>query len=143
MTDTDNSAAAAMHDEIAAIVRALQDAWNAADGSAFAASFAPDADFVNVYGMHVRGKDAIEQGHNYILRNLYAGSVNRYDLESARLLRPDVALAHVQAALQNPAGPLAGDHQARFSMVLTRAGDRWQIDSFHNTFITSPGGPPQ
>ena len=39
-------------DEVAtqAIVRALQDVWNAHDMKAFAGEFAKDADFVNVAG---------------------------------------------------------------------------------------------
>jgi uncharacterized protein (TIGR02246 family) len=67
----------------------------------------------------------------------------RYTPESVRLLRADVALAHVNATLDVPAGPMAGSHQARYSMVLTHDGGRWQIASFHNTFITTPGAPPR
>lgn len=140
MTDTST---ATTQGEIAAIVQSLQDAWNAADGAAFSGAFAEDADFVNVYGMHARGRDEIRRGHEFILKNHYAGSVNRYDLESARLLRPDVALAHVHATLRVPAGPMAGEQQARYSMVLTREDGGWQIASFHNTFISTPGGPPR
>ena len=73
----------------------LPHTWNATDSQAFAAPFAPDADFVNVYGMHARGRDAIAQGHEFILRGPYAGSRVAYTVEAVRLLRPDVALAHV------------------------------------------------
>jgi len=141
MTDTAADTAAALHAEVAGIVQAMQDAWNAADGQGFTAPFAHDADFVNVMGMHVRGRDEIQRGHEFILKGPYAGSVNRYELESVRLLRPDVALAHVHAMLQIPAGPMAGDHRARYSMVLTREDGRWQIAAFQNTFISEPGAP--
>jgi len=138
-TATTDTTADATHAEVAAIVHSLQEAWNAADGRAFAAAFAHDADFVNVYGMHVRGRENIQRGHEHILRGPYAGSVNRYELESLRLLRPDVALAHVEAHLSIPAGPMAGEHSARYSMVLTRDGGPWQIAAFHNTFVSTPG----
>lgn len=141
MTDTAAETAAALHGEVAAIVQGMEDAWNAADGEAFTAPFAHDADFVNVFGMYVRDRDEIRRGHEFILKGPYAGSVNRYELQSVRLLRPDVALAHVHAILQVPAGPMAGEHQARYSMVLTRDGGRWQIAAFHNTFIRDPGAP--
>lgn len=139
MTDT----APAPSTEVATLVRAMQDAWNAGDGQTFAAAFAHDADFVNVYGMHARSREAIAQGHEFILRTHYAGSTVRYTPETVRLLRPGVALAHVHAELSVPHGPMAGGHQARYSMVLTGEGGRWQIASFHNTFITTPGAPPR
>jgi uncharacterized protein (TIGR02246 family) len=140
MTD---AAVAPPRAQVTAIVQAMQDAWNAPDGAAFAAPFAADADFVNVYGMHARGREAIGHGHDFILRGPYAGSTVRYTLESVRLPRPDVAVAHVHAALSVPAGPMAGDHRARYSMVLTHDEERWQIASFHNTFIGAPGAPPR
>ena len=124
--------------EASALAARLENAWNTADGSAFVAPFAEDADFVNVLGMHVRGRDAIAAGHDQIFRTVYAGSRVSYRVEGARLLRPDVALAHVQAALEVPGGPMAGHHEARYSMVLTRDGGEWRIASFHNTFIRDP-----
>jgi uncharacterized protein (TIGR02246 family) len=115
------------------IVRRLEAAWNAMDGAAFAVEFAEDADFVNVRGEHVRGAAAIAAGHAAIFATIYAGSTNAYTLETARLLRPDVALVHVSARLDVPAGPLAGRHQARFSLVLTGESGGWRVAAFHNT----------
>jgi uncharacterized protein (TIGR02246 family) len=117
------------------IVASLEAAWNAADGPGFAAPFAPDADFVNIRAEHYQGRDAIGEAHTGIFQTIYAGSVNRYTLESARLIRPDVALVHVRALLKVPAGPLAGNLSARFSAVLTRESAGWQIASFHNTLV--------
>lgn len=117
------------------IVAGLEAAWNAGDGKAFGVPFSPDADFVNIRADHFRSRDAIAAGHDAIFRTIYAGSVNRFRVESARLLRPDVALVHVQAVLNSPRGPLAGTHSSRFSMVLTREPDGWQIASFHNTLM--------
>lgn len=140
MSDT-QARAASLESEIAPIVRALEDAWNAGDGAAFAAPLAEDADFVNVYGMHARGREAIAKGHEGIFRSVYAGSTVRYTVESARLLRGDVALAHLHARLHVPAGPMAGDREARPSLVLTRDEGGWRIAAFHNTFIQTPGPP--
>jgi uncharacterized protein (TIGR02246 family) len=126
---------------LADVVRRLEAAWNAMDGAAFAADFGEDADFVNVRGEHVRGRAAIAAGHVAILATIYAGSTNTYTLEAARLLRPDVALAHVGAQLEVPGGPLAGRHAARFSLVLTREPGGWQIAAFHNT--PEAAGPPR
>lgn len=122
------------------IVAGLETAWNAADGPGFAAPFSPDADFVNIRAEHHKGRDVIGAAHTGIFRTVYAGSVNRLTLESARLIRPDVALIHVHALLKTPAGPLAGTHSARFSAVLTRENSGWQIASFHNTLAPADAG---
>ena len=126
--------------EIADLVKRLETAWNTGDSAGFAAPFADDADFVNVMGMHARGRPAIAGGNEHILRTIYAGSVNAYTVDSVRLLRPDVALAHVRAHLRVPGGPMAGEHDAIFSFVATRGDAGWRIDSFHNTFVRQPPG---
>jgi uncharacterized protein (TIGR02246 family) len=132
-------ATASVQDEVADLVQAMETAWNAGDAAGFSAPFADDADFVNVMGMHARGRQAITAGHEHIFRTVYAGSANAYALRGVRLLRPGVAVAHVHARLRVPAGPMAGEHEALFSMVLTHEADGWKVQSFHNTFVRPPG----
>ena len=124
------------------IVGGLEAAWNAKDGSAFAAPFAADADFVNIRGEYFRGRDAIAAGHDGIFRTIYAGSTVSLTLEAARVVRTDVAIVRVLSRLDVPQGPLAGRHAARFTMVLTREPGGWQIVSFHNT-LEAAAGPPR
>ena len=131
MTDDHES----IEGDAAALAARLENAWNAGDSAGFAAPFADDADFVNVLGMHVRGREGITHGHAEIFRTVYAGSTVRYRVDTARLLRPDVGLVHVHATLTVPAGPMAGTNNALYSMVLTRDGGEWRIASFHNTFV--------
>src|SRR5918996_5204609 len=102
---------------IEGLVGRLEAAWKAMDGSAFAAPFAVDADFVNIRGERFCGRSAIATGHAAIFRTIYAGSTTQMTVEAARLLRPEVALVHVHAVLDAPQGGLAGRHVARFSMV--------------------------
>lgn len=129
-------------DEAERLVARLQTAWNAMDGTAFGTPFAADADFVNIRGEHFRGREAIAAGHAGIFRTIYAGSTTRMAVEQARLVRPDVMLVIVHSQLDAPAGPLAGRHGARFSLVLTRNGSEWEIAAFHNT-LEAPPGPPR
>jgi uncharacterized protein (TIGR02246 family) len=119
--------------EVEALVKRLEAAWNAGDGTAFAAEMALDADFVTIRAEHFHGREPIAAGHNGIFRSIYAGSTNHYTVESVRQIRPDVAVVHVQARLDVPAGPLAGKHAALFSAVLVRESGGWQVVSFHNT----------
>src|SRR3954471_419763 len=62
------------------IIGRLEAAWNAMDGSAFAAPFAEDADFVNIRGEHFRGRPAIAAGHAVIFRTIYVGSTVHFTL---------------------------------------------------------------
>src|SRR4051812_47040141 len=112
-------------------VKHLEDAWNAADGAAFAARFAPDADFVNIRGDMHSGQEAIAAGHQHIFDTIYAGSTVRYRVRQARPLDADVVLAQIDATLNAPSGPLAGETTALASIVLV--GER--IASFHNTVV--------
>jgi uncharacterized protein (TIGR02246 family) len=127
------SLGAADRTQLEAIVARLEAAWNAGDGGAWGASFATDADFVTIRAEHMRGREAIARGHSEIFRTIYAGSSNHFTVESARLVRPDVALIHVRAILDAPTGPLAGRHTATFSIVCVRTPNGWQIAAFHNT----------
>jgi len=143
MTDT---LSPAERSALEAAVCALEAAWNAGDGDAFGAPMAEDADFVTIRAEHFRGRKAIAAGHAAIFRTIYAGSKNRFTVESARVLREGVALVHVKSVLDAPAGPLAGRHEALFSAVFTREPQGWRIASFHNTLApptpgASDGGP--
>jgi hypothetical protein len=70
-----------------------------------------------------------------------AGSTNQSTIEGARLVRPDVALVRVHSILDGPAGPLAGRHGARFSLVLTKERAGWEIAALHNTLEAAQGPP--
>jgi hypothetical protein len=41
----------------------------------------------------------------------------------------------VRTTLNAPTGPLAGEHNSMFSMVLVQDQDDWRISSFQNTLV--------
>ena len=118
------------------LIERLQESWNAADGAAFGAPFAPDADFVTIRG-ELHSGPAIAAGHQQILDTIYAGSTVRYSVLKARELENGIILAHVQGNLSVPAGLLAGEAEALASVVLVPDGDQHQIAAFHNTLVAS------
>lgn len=124
-------------DHVAApVLRRLEDAWNAADGTAFGAVYRPDASFVTVQGQHAQSAEAIGAGHAGIFATIYAGSVNAMQLVSARELADGVVLAVSRNTLRVPSGPLAGTHQAMSTSVLVRDHDgTWSVAATHNTLI--------
>jgi uncharacterized protein (TIGR02246 family) len=117
------------------LIGRLEQAWNEADGRAFAEPFTADADFVDIRGEHHRGQEAIAAGHQAIFDSIYKGSTINYKLIRARELSDDVILAHATGVLRVPSGPLAGEHNAVPSLVLVRGGDEWKIAGFHNTLV--------
>ena len=117
------------------VIKRLENAWNAADGAAFAAPFAVDADFVNIRGELHSGAAAIAAGHQQIFDTIYAGSTLRYDVVKARELDGHLILAHVSATLNVPTGPLAGEHNSLASVVLVSDGGDQRVAAFHNTLV--------
>jgi uncharacterized protein (TIGR02246 family) len=114
----------------------LETAWNAADGTAFGAAFADDADFVDIRGGHHRGRAAVAAGHQALFDSLYAGSAIRYEVHSTRLLTPECVVAVADATLDTPAGPAAGVHRSRLTAVVTaKGGDTWTIAAFHHSLV--------
>ena len=120
---------------VSEIVSKLEKAWNAADGAGFAQAFAEDADFVNIRADHFRTRAVIAQGHQSIFDTIYKGSVVRYQMASVREISPKVLLAHVKATLKVPTGPMAGEIDALYSLVLVENGNDWHIAAFHNTLV--------
>ena len=122
------------------ILQRLAAAWTAADGAAFGAPFAADADFVTIRGDLHQGRDAIGQGHQVIFDTIYQGSTVAYPLLQARALADGVILAHARGELAAPTGPLAGERTTTITLILVRSHQdaEWQVAAFHNTLVAPP-----
>ena len=120
--------------DVPALLDRLEAAWNAGDGAAYAAAFAPDADFVNVRGELLAGPE-IGPGHQRLFAGPYAGSTVGYRLVRTRPVAPGAVLAHVRASLHVPAGPAAGVRESLASLLLSPTPDGWHVSAFHNTYV--------
>ncbi len=125
-------------DEISAILNELGDAWQRGDGTQFAAAFAEDADFINILGMHAKGRSEIAAWHDQLFKGIYAESAAVFSLKAARRLTDDVTHMVVDTVLDVPAGPRAGRIETVADGVLVRKGGRWEIAAFHNTRVVRP-----
>jgi uncharacterized protein (TIGR02246 family) len=124
--------------QIRAVIAGLESAWNRADDTAFGSYFDKDADFVNINGLHARGRRNIAEGHDHIFRTIYAGSAMRYSLAQVRFIREEVALVHLNAVLKVPAGPMAGEIRAIPSLLMQCREAGWSITALHNTVVRQP-----
>ena len=121
--------------EAGEIVARLEAAWDAGDGAAFAAPFAPDAHFVTVQGMRVQGRAAIAAGHADIFASIYAGSTNAMELLHTEAVAPGARVVQTRNTLSVPVGPFAGVRQAIGTLVLRAVGTGWEIVSAQNTLV--------
>ena len=121
------------------VIKQVEDGWNAHDSKAFAAPFAPDADYVVVNGMRATGREEIEKGHAGIFATIYKDSRNAATVKSIRFLRPDVAVVHVEWNLEFRAGGETRKGHAMNTMVMTKDGGKWSIAAFQNTPIQAGG----
>jgi uncharacterized protein (TIGR02246 family) len=124
--------------EFETIFAGLERAWNAANGEAYASGFTEDADFVNIFGHHGKGRAGIAAGHDQIFRTVYAGSLLDLRVEHTRMLTEDVGLVHAAALLMVPAGPMKGELRSRPSAVMQKVAGQWRIAAFHNTLVQNP-----
>lgn len=131
------SAGAADERAVRESVRQVEAGWNTKSGAAFAKPFAEDADYVVINGMQLKGREAIGKGHQQIFDTIYKDSSLALTLKQVRLLRPDVAVAHVSAHLKARLGEQTQEHDAIITLVLTKDKGEWHIAAFQNTGVAA------
>jgi uncharacterized protein (TIGR02246 family) len=110
--------------------------WNAHDMDAMAALFAEDADFVNVAGMHWRGRRQIRDEHARLHELQFKNSTLTVERVTVRFLEPGVALAHIEWRLEGDRdsdGTSRPPRSGLASWVLVRKAKEWRIAASHNT----------
>ena len=115
----------------------LEQAWNQADGDAFGAAFTDDCEFVDIRGTRHEGAPSVAHGHQAIFDSIYAGSVIRYRVSSARTIAPGCVLAAATAILEAPGGPTPGVNRSQVTAVATEQAGDWAIAAFQNTLVQS------
>lgn len=131
-------------DEEAAIerlLRELADAWNRGDAPAYGARYRPDGTFTNVNGTFHAGRDAFDRRHEEIFRGPFRGTTLALTTRELRFLRPDVAIADIDAGVSGipapppgvPAAPDGALHTCLL-LVLVKEGGSWWIAAYHNVW---------
>lgn len=132
------------------VVAGFATAWNSHDMDSFGKLFAPDADFVNVTGILMKGRQEIQSHHAWshgaipesarvshtLPKNygIFKNSRMKFDTIDVRFLQNDVALARVNWALFGDART-STPRRGVFLFVLNRGKQGWQIATAQNTEI--------
>ncbi|MEO5324916.1 SgcJ/EcaC family oxidoreductase [Mesorhizobium sp. CC13] len=124
------------------IARRIADAWNVHDAGAFAALFAKDADFTNVFGMEATGRAEIERFHAPVFETMFKESVLSVDGARSRMLREDVATVDLRWSMTGARDPMGREWARRrglISLVMSRENGDWLIASMHNMDLPDSG----
>ncbi len=128
---------------IESVVAGLDDAWGRGDAEAFAARFADDGGFTNVLGMVYYGREAFQERHDGIFKTIYKGSKSKLVITKLRFIRPDVAIADVDAEMSGYAtlpprirAGADGVMRSKLQIVFVKEKDTWWITAYHNVAVT-------
>ena len=116
-------------------VKALETGWNTKSGAAFAKPFAEDADYVVINGMYIKGRPAIEAGHQRIFDTVYKDTTINLTVKQIRFLRPDVAVVHVTGKRVGPTKEL--ENNVILTLMMTKEKQGWTIAAFQNTAVVT------
>jgi uncharacterized protein (TIGR02246 family) len=112
--------------------------WNEHDMDGMADLFSDDADFVNVGGERLHGRQRIRDVHAQRHRMQFRESVLTIQTVVVRFLEPDVAVAHIAWDLKGDRdadGTSRAPRQGLVSWVVTKRQGTWRIESAHNTNV--------
>lgn len=118
------------------LIEAWTSAWNAHDMHVAAALVEPDVDFVTVAGRWLRGREEFLSHHDEIHRMHMRETAWATLAYTARLLRDDLALAHLEWTITGEFGPDGtprGPRSGTFTWVMACTQGAWLIAAAHNT----------
>ena len=129
-----NSAEAA----IRKVIDEMTIGFNSHDGRAASVMYLTDARLVTVRGEVMSGQAEIEKGLNAIFATRAKNATHKTLDVSIKLLRPDIAVAHVTNELSGlvaPDGQGLPPHQELSLRVFIKHEGEWRVAAFHNTMI--------
>ena len=128
------------------LVDHLVAAFNAYDVDAFANLFVDDAEFVNIFGMRMRGRAGIKAGHAHAFAVVLKGTTLHSVNVDHRAVGDDAALMHLEWQRDRNADATASSlppGAGIMTLIAHRTSGGWKLVGGTNVAITAqPGGPP-
>lgn len=126
-------------------VDAFFTSWNKHDFSDMKNYVADDADFVNVAGMHWKGREDIQYAHNKTHEEIFKDKPLTKLSAVIRFLTENVAIVHVHMRLQGdlvtPDGAKKAAPDALATFVFVKKHQAWLITAVENVFIDKAAQP--
>jgi uncharacterized protein (TIGR02246 family) len=142
MSTASSSVAADDAAAIRAIMDRARDAWNRHDMDAFVADTMPDVDWINVVGMHWKGRETVLRAHAVLHKGMFAKShMLPPEQVEMRQIAPNVVVATrinriegVDTALRPNGKPYPNDGNL-ITTVFVKTPEGWRIAHAHNGHI--------
>lgn len=125
------------------LVHAFADALNAKDAAALGSLFVQDAEFVNILGMRMQGREGIVAGHAWAFSGPLRGRHIRFDQIDELAVTDDVSILHCHCLRDlEPDAPADGLPAGASVLVFVarRAPVVWELVAATN--VTEAGAPP-
>ena len=122
---------------------AFAEKLNAKDPAALGELFTEDAEFVNIMGMRMRGRQGIVDGHAWAFKGPLRGRRIRFDQVDALSVTEDVTVLHCHCIRERePGAPAEGlpDGASMLVFVTRRGPQGWEIVSATNVTEALPPG---
>jgi uncharacterized protein (TIGR02246 family) len=129
---------------IRAVATAYAEAWNHHDMRTLAELFTDDADWINIVGMHWRGKAAIVKAHDVFHRTIFQKMEISVTDIGIRAITSDVAatvIALKAGEYTTPDGKQQNATLDRLSLILVNRNGEWRIAHGHNTVVDPTAAP--
>ncbi|MEU5163909.1 SgcJ/EcaC family oxidoreductase [Streptomyces sp. NPDC020875] len=125
-------------EEVSAVVKALEEAFNTKDAVALGEQFATDASWTNAIGTRLDGRTAITEFSAPALKGFLSDSYARYDITKLLEVAPGViAVNVVQTPTDATGGPAEGPWGSALYVIAERP-DGWKIVAGQNTAVHTP-----
>jgi uncharacterized protein (TIGR02246 family) len=116
------------------LLRQMSDGWQRGDGTAFAAPFAEDADYIVATGDYLQGRRQIADMHQGVFDGIFKGTRLGGQLKSMRCIAPDVVLVQSAGGILFP-GEFddAVEPNGLVTLVVAKRDGTWSVVHFQNT----------
>jgi uncharacterized protein (TIGR02246 family) len=124
--------------DIEALITAAVERWNRHDVMGYASLWTEDSDFVNVVGIHRRGRRELQAELEWLHGDRFRNTQVRMERPSVRLLTTELALAHVEWSMTGDPGMPGfptedGQRRGVFTHVVQRTAEGWRFIASQNT----------
>ncbi|MBC7921188.1 MAG: SgcJ/EcaC family oxidoreductase [Ferruginibacter sp.] len=130
---------------IEAQVDAFFTSWNKHDFSDMENYVAKDCDFVNIVGMHWKGREEVQYAHQASHEQIFKDIPLEKRSVTVRFLKPDCAIAHVLMHLMGayiaPDGSKAGDNDALATFAFVKRNAVWMVEAVENVVVNEAARP--
>ena len=135
--DAQPTARTADREQITALVRSWEEAWNSHDMRALANLFHEDGIWILWTGQVWTGRKTIEEGHAAVHRTVFRNSIQRERLEELTFVGPDAAVVRFYSTLTGDERSPNEVVRSRKILMVSRREGLWRVGWGQNTRLAA------